>query len=51
MKPAAFDYLRADSADDAVRALREHGPEARILAGGQSLMAVSRATGPTCSSS
>ena len=40
MKPAAFDYLRASSADEAVAALAEHGDEARILAGGQSLMAV-----------
>lgn len=40
MKPAAFDYLRADSADEAVAALARHGEDARILAGGQSLMAV-----------
>ena len=40
MKPAAFDYLRAASADEAVAALAEHGDDARILAGGQSLMAV-----------
>ncbi|MDN8618043.1 FAD binding domain-containing protein [Variovorax ginsengisoli] len=40
MKPAAFDYLRADSADAAVAALAAHGDDARILAGGQSLMAV-----------
>ncbi|WP_295641772.1 FAD binding domain-containing protein [uncultured Methylibium sp.] len=40
MKPAAFDYLRADGADEAVAALARHGEDARILAGGQSLMAV-----------
>lgn len=40
MKPAPFDYVRADSADDAVRLLAQHGDDARILAGGQSLMAV-----------
>ena len=40
MKPAAFDYLRADQADEAVAALAQHGEDARILAGGQSLMAV-----------
>jgi 2-furoyl-CoA dehydrogenase FAD binding subunit len=40
MKPAAFDYLRADQAELAVAALARHGEEARILAGGQSLMAV-----------
>ncbi len=40
MKPAAFDYLRADQADIAIAALAQHGEDARILAGGQSLMAV-----------
>lgn len=40
MKPAAFDYLRADSADEAVQQLAARGPDARILAGGQSLMPV-----------
>jgi 2-furoyl-CoA dehydrogenase FAD binding subunit len=40
MKPAAFDYLRVNSADEAIAALAEHGEDARILAGGQSLMAM-----------
>lgn len=40
MKPPRFDYVRVDSADEAVALLRRHGDEARILAGGQSLMAV-----------
>ncbi len=40
MKPAAFDYIRADTADEAVAALAEYGDDARILAGGQSLMAI-----------
>ena len=40
MKPAALDYVRAEGAADAVRQLRELGSDARILAGGQSLMAV-----------
>ena len=40
MKPAAFDYLRASSADEAVAALAERGEDARILAGGQSLLPV-----------
>jgi 2-furoyl-CoA dehydrogenase FAD binding subunit len=40
MKPHAFDYLRADSADEAVEQLRELGPDARILAGGQSLLPI-----------
>ncbi len=40
MKPAPFGYLRADSADAAAASLAAHGDDARILAGGQSLMAV-----------
>ena len=40
MKPAAFDYVRADSAEEARALLGQHGEDARILAGGQSLMAV-----------
>lgn len=40
MKPAAFDYVRADSADEVVSLLHQHGTDARILAGGQSLMAM-----------
>jgi 2-furoyl-CoA dehydrogenase FAD binding subunit len=38
MKPAAFDYIRVDSADEAVALLTEYGDDASILAGGQSLM-------------
>ena len=40
MKPAAFDYQRIDSADEACAVLARMGEDARILAGGQSLMAV-----------
>ena len=40
MKPQAFDYARPDSAEEAVAVLAEAGEDARILAGGQSLMAV-----------
>lgn len=40
MKPAAFDYVRADSAERAAALLQRYGEGARILAGGQSLMAV-----------
>ena len=40
MKPAPFDYLRAMSAQDALDALAQYGEDARVLAGGQSLMAV-----------
>ncbi len=38
MIPAAFDYVRADSADSAIAALVEHGDEAKLLAGGHSLL-------------
>jgi aerobic carbon-monoxide dehydrogenase medium subunit len=38
MKPAPFDYHRAPSAKEAVALLRDLGAEAKILAGGQSLM-------------
>lgn len=37
MKPAAFDYARPGTLDEAVRALAGH-PEAKVLAGGQSLV-------------
>ena len=40
MKPRPFDYVRADSVDEALSLLAEHGDEARVLAGGQSLMAM-----------
>jgi carbon-monoxide dehydrogenase medium subunit len=38
MIPAAFDYVRADSADHAIALLGEHGDEAKLLAGGHSLL-------------
>lgn len=38
MKPAAFDYLRPGSVDDALATLAETGDDARIIAGGQSLV-------------
>ncbi|MCG5236740.1 FAD binding domain-containing protein [Xanthobacter oligotrophicus] len=40
MKPASFDYVRADSLDEALSVLGNEGSEARILAGGQSFMAM-----------
>ena len=40
MKPAPFDYLRAMTTRDALDALAQNGEDARVLAGGQSLMAV-----------
>lgn len=38
MKPAPFDYLRPASAAEALAALAQGGEDARIVAGGQSLM-------------
>ena len=38
MIPAAFDYVRVDSADAAVAQLVEHGEDAKLLAGGHSLV-------------
>jgi aerobic carbon-monoxide dehydrogenase medium subunit len=36
--PSAFDYLRAGSAEEAVALLGEHGEDAKLLAGGHSLL-------------
>ena len=38
MKAPAFDYVRARSLEEALSLLREHGGEAKIIAGGQSLV-------------
>jgi 2-furoyl-CoA dehydrogenase FAD binding subunit len=38
VKPAAFDYVRADSLEETLATLAEAGDEARVLAGGQSLL-------------
>ncbi|MEM7189596.1 MAG: FAD binding domain-containing protein, partial [Pseudomonadota bacterium] len=40
MKPAPFDYLRAGDLNEATTALAEVGEDARVLAGGQSLVAM-----------
>jgi 2-furoyl-CoA dehydrogenase FAD binding subunit len=40
MKPAAFDYIRADSAQETIGLLAQYGEDAKILAGGQSLIAM-----------
>jgi len=40
--PAAFDYVRAHSTDEAVALLQQYGAEARVLAGGQSLIPAMR---------
>ena len=38
MKPVPLRYERPDSVDEAVALLAEHGDEAKVLAGGQSLV-------------
>jgi 2-furoyl-CoA dehydrogenase FAD binding subunit len=38
MKPRPFDYARPDTVDEALALLAEHGDDARVLAGGQSLL-------------
>ncbi len=38
MIPPSFDYVRASSAEEAVAALTEHGEDAKLLAGGHSLI-------------
>ena len=38
MIPAAFDYVRAGSAEEAITLIGEHGDEAKFLAGGHSLL-------------
>lgn len=38
MKPPAFDFLRPDSPEEALEALHRFGADARVIAGGQSLV-------------
>jgi aerobic carbon-monoxide dehydrogenase medium subunit len=40
--PAAFDYQRAGSVDEAIAALSEHGEDAKLIAGGHSLLPLMR---------
>jgi carbon-monoxide dehydrogenase medium subunit len=40
--PASFDYVRAGSVDEAIAALAEHGDEAKLIAGGHSLIPLMR---------
>ena len=42
MIPAKFDYVKPASVDEAVRALAEGGEDAKVIAGGQSLMPLLR---------
>jgi 2-furoyl-CoA dehydrogenase FAD binding subunit len=40
MKPRPFDYVRPDTVDEVLALLAEQGDDARILAGGQTLLAM-----------
>ena len=40
MKPAAFEYRRAHTAEEAIDQVSELGEDAKFLAGGQSLVAM-----------
>ena len=42
MIPARFDYVKPASADEAVRALADGGEDAKVIAGGQSLLPLLR---------
>ncbi len=42
MIPASFDYLAPTTVGDALAALAEHGDDAKVLAGGQSLLPILR---------
>lgn len=43
MIPASFEYQRPERVDDTVACLRQYGSDARILAGGQSLLPLMKA--------
>jgi 2-furoyl-CoA dehydrogenase FAD binding subunit len=40
MKPRPFDYARPDTVEEALSLLAQHGEDARVLAGGQTLLAM-----------
>ena len=40
MLPSRFEYHRPDSLEEALQLLSQHGDEAKVLAGGQSLIPV-----------
>jgi carbon-monoxide dehydrogenase medium subunit len=40
--PAAFDYERAESVDGAIKLLEQHGEDAKLIAGGHSLLPLMR---------
>lgn len=50
MKPAAFDYYRPSTIDEALQLLAEYGDEGKLLAGGQSFIPIMnmRLSTPAC---
>lgn len=42
MFAAAFDYVRAESVDHALHLMQQHGPDAKLIAGGHSLLPAMR---------
>lgn len=42
MFAAAFDYVRAESVDHALQLMQQHGPDAKLIAGGHSLLPAMR---------
>ena len=52
LKPSAFDYVAPASLDEALDAIAEAGDDAKVLAGGQSLIPLMalRLAAPPCSS-
>ena len=40
MIPSPFEYVRAGSVDEALAALTEHGEDAKLLAGGHSMLPI-----------
>jgi CO/xanthine dehydrogenase FAD-binding subunit len=38
MKPPPFEYYRATTLEEAIALLSQYGPDAKVLAGGQSLL-------------
>jgi aerobic carbon-monoxide dehydrogenase medium subunit len=45
MIPAPFDYHRPRSLDEAIRLLAQHGEDARVVAGGHSLIPLMKLRG------
>ena len=47
MIPAQFEYFAPETLDEAISLLDEHGPEAVVLAGGQSLIPLMKLSWPS----